>query len=161
MTVGYIHLPFRRAGRGCGMTRKSTFALAVAFALALAVLGGGIGASAGRAAEADAHPEGHPEAHLAIKRPCLAQNETREEIKERHFLEPYAVLKSAAAEFKAEALSAKLCHLGDEFVYEITLLHRDGRLVHAVMSASSGKLLNVRNAHEPAASATHEPLPKM
>jgi hypothetical protein len=139
------------------MTRKSTFALALA--LALAVLGAGAGVA--RAAEAEAHPEGRPEAHLAIKRPCLPQNETREEIKERHFLEPYAVLKSAAAQFKAEALSAKLCHLGDEFVYEITLLPRDGRLVHAVMSASTGKLISARNAREPLPSAAHEPLPKM
>lgn len=90
-----------------------------------------------------------PEAHIAIRRPCLPPNETREEIKARHFLEPFAVLKSASSQFKAEALSAKLCHLGDEFVYEITLLHRDGRLVHAVMSASTGKLLGARNAREP------------
>jgi len=97
---------------------------------------------------------GEPEAaHFAIKRPCLPPSETREEIKARHFLEPFAVLKSASTQFKAEALSAKLCHLGDEFVYEITLLHRDGRLVHAVMSAVSGKLLGAHNAREP--------LPKM
>jgi hypothetical protein len=137
------------------MTRKSTFALS----LSLAVFAGGAGGA--RAAEAEAHPEVRPEAHMAIKRPCLPQNETREEIKERHFLEPYAVLKSAAAEFKAEALSAKLCHLGDEFVYEITLLHRDGRLVHAVMNASTGKLVGARNAREPSPAAAHEPLPKM
>ncbi len=56
----------------------------------------------------------------------------------------------AAAQFKAEALSAKLCHLGDELVYEIALLHRDGRLVHVVMNAATGKLLGARNAREPA-----------
>ena len=61
-------------------------------------------------------------------RPCLSPSETREEIKSRRLLEPFAVLKSAAAQFKAEALSAKLCRSGDEFVYEIALLHRDGRL---------------------------------
>ncbi|HEY1944436.1 MAG TPA: PepSY domain-containing protein [Roseiarcus sp.] len=90
-----------------------------------------------------------PETHVAIKRPCLPPAESREEIKLRHFVEPFTVLKSASAQFKAEALSAKLCHLGDEYVYEITLLHRDGRLVHAVMNAASGKLLGARNAREP------------
>jgi hypothetical protein len=91
-----------------------------------------------------------PEVHAAaVKRSCLPPAESREEIKSRHFLEPFAVLKSASTQFKAEALSAKLCHLGDEFVYEITLLHRDGRLVHAVMNATSGKLLGAHNAREP------------
>jgi uncharacterized membrane protein YkoI len=92
---------------------------------------------------------GEPEAHTSIKRACLPSSESREEIKTRHFIEPFAVLKAASAQFKAEALSAKLCHLGDEFVYEITLLHRDGRLVHAVMSATNGKLLSAHNAREP------------
>ena len=110
-------------------------------ALALFVVGVGLA----RAGEADVH--------VAIRNFCLPPSETREEIKTHRLLEPFAVLKSAAAQFKAEALSAKLCHLGDEFVYEITLLHRDGRLVHAVMSAVSGKLLGAHNAREP--------LPKM
>jgi uncharacterized membrane protein YkoI len=65
-------------------------------------------------------------------------------------LEPFAVLKSAAAQFKAEALSAKLCRNGDELVYEIALLRRDGRLVHVVTNAATGKLIGVRNAREPA-----------
>ena len=90
------------------------------------------------------------EGHSAVKRACFAPSETREEIKARHLLEPFAALKSAAAQFKAEALSARLCHLGDELVYEIALLHRDGRLVHVVMSAATGKLLSARNAREPA-----------
>ena len=118
------------------MARKSTFSLAVALcAVALC---------APLAARAN---ETQP--HVAVKRTCLAPNETREEIKTRHFHEPFAVLKAAATQFKAEALSAKLCHSGDEFVYEITLLHRDGRLVHAVMDAATGKLVGARNAREP------------
>jgi uncharacterized membrane protein YkoI len=36
-------------------------------------------------------------------------------------------------------------------VYEIALLHRDGRLVHVVTNAVTGKLIAVRSAHEPAA----------
>lgn len=118
------------------MARKSTMSLALAFcALGLCPP---LGSWANETEE-----------HVVIKRACLPPSETREEIKVRHFLEPFAVLKSAAAQFKAEALSAKLCHLGDEFVYEITLLHRDGRLVHVVMSAATGKLIGARNAREP------------
>jgi hypothetical protein len=89
----------------------------------------------------------------AAKGVCLTTGETREEIKSRHLLEPFVALKSAAATVsspknKAEALSAKLCRLGDEYVYEIALLHRDGRLVHVVMSAVTGKIMNTRITRE-------------
>jgi len=119
------------------MARKSTILLAAAFC----AIGAGA-PPAGRASEA--------EAHVVLRRACLSPNETRETIKARHLLEPYAVLKSASAQFKAEALSARLCRVGDEFVYEIALLHRDGRLMRVAMNAATGKLLSARNACEPA-----------
>jgi hypothetical protein len=87
---------------------------------------------------------------VAAKPVCLNAAETREEVKSRHLIEPFAALKFAAAQRKAEALSARLCHTGDDFFYEITLLHRDGRLVHVEMEATTGKVI-VRPAHE-----THE-----
>ena len=93
------------------------------------------------------------ETHVAAKPACVPASDTQEEIKAHHLLEPFPVLKSAAAQFKAEALSAKLCRIGDEFVYEIALLHRDGRFIHVVMNAATGKFIEVRHAHEPAAKA--------
>ena len=102
------------------------------------------------AAEADEHAP-------AAKPVCLNAAETREEVKSRRLLEPFAALRSAAAQRKAEALSARLCHTGDEFIYEITLLHRDGRLVHVEVEAASGKLV-AHPAHEPHDShESHEP----
>jgi uncharacterized membrane protein YkoI len=92
--------------------------------------------------------------HAGAARSCLNAAETREEVKSRRLIEPFAALKFAAAQRKAEALSAKLCHTGDEFIYEITLLHRDGRLVHVEMEAATGKVV-VRPPHEP--HETHEP----
>ncbi|HZZ61708.1 MAG TPA: hypothetical protein VFE63_11110 [Roseiarcus sp.] len=73
---------------------------------------------------------------------CLSAAETRDAVKAHRLLEPFAALKFAAQQRKAEALSAKLCHAGDEFIYEITLLHRDGRLVHVQMEAGTGKLIS-------------------
>jgi uncharacterized membrane protein YkoI len=84
----------------------------------------------------------------AVKRACLNAAETREMVKTRRLLEPFAALKFASAQRKAEALSAKLCHTGEDFVYEITLLLRDGRLVHVDMEAGTGKIAS-RPAHEP------------
>jgi len=91
---------------------------------------------------------------------CLNAAETREMVKSRRLIEPFAALKFASAQRKAEALSAKLCHTGDDFVYEITLLHRDGRLVHVEMGAATGKIA-ARPAREPRSARepreTHEP----
>jgi hypothetical protein len=84
----------------------------------------------------------------SAKRVCVPENETREEIKSHHLLEPFVVLKAASASLKAEALRARLCQIGDEFVYEITLLHRDGHVVHAVMSAVTGKRIITHSVHE-------------
>jgi hypothetical protein len=92
---------------------------------------------------------GEAEVRVALKSGCLPPSETREEIKTRRLLEPFAALRAAAAQFKAEALSAKLCRNGDELVYEIALLHRDGRLVHVVTNAATGKVISVRSAREP------------
>ena len=93
---------------------------------------------------------GWAQAPAATKAVCFATSETRDEIKAHHLLEPFIALKGAANPPKTEALSAKLCRVGEEFVYEIAVLHRDGRLVHIVMSAATGKLVNSRIAHEAA-----------
>jgi hypothetical protein len=61
-------------------------------------------------------------------------------VKAHKLVEPFVALKAAAALGKAEALSARLCHADDEFIYEIAVLHRDGRLSQVVMEATSGKL---------------------
>jgi hypothetical protein len=102
---------------------------------------------AAKAAEAELHV-------VAAKPTCLNAAETREMVKSRHLLEPFAAIKFAGAQRKAEALSAKLCRSGDDFVYEITLLLRDGRLVHVDMEAGTGKIASrpPREPHE-----THEP----
>jgi uncharacterized membrane protein YkoI len=87
------------------------------------------------------------EAGARLKPVCFNAAETREEVKTHKLLEPFVALKTAAAQGKAEALSAKLCGADDQFIYEITLLHRDGRLAHVEMEADSGKLI-LRAPHE-------------
>jgi uncharacterized membrane protein YkoI len=95
--------------------------------------------------------------HVAAAKPaCLSAAETRETVKSHRLLEPFAALKFASAQRKAEALSAKLCRTGEDFVYEITLLLRDGRLVHVDMEAQTGKIATrPHEPHEPRES--HEP----
>jgi uncharacterized membrane protein YkoI len=86
------------------------------------------------------------DAHAEPKRVCLSAAETREEIKTRHLREPFAVLKRAAQHYKSEALSAKLCRIDDEFVYEIALLHKDGKFFHVRVNATSGKYVDFKRA---------------
>ena len=126
-----------RAGAWWGLMRSAAYAAGVGCA--------SIGCPAAKAAE------------VAAKPVCLNAAETREMVKSRHLLEPFAALKFAGAQRKAEALSAKLCRTGDDFFYEITLLHRDGRLVHVEMEAGTGKIASrpPHESHEP--HEAHEP----
>jgi uncharacterized membrane protein YkoI len=94
---------------------------------------------------------GEPDVRAAARPACLTASETREEIKAHHLIEPFAALKSAQAQFKAEALSAKLCHAGEQYLYEIALLHRDGRYVHVAMDAATGKWIDTHRSRESAA----------
>ena len=132
------------------------FMAALAIVSRAAVVCLALASAAARAAEAEPHPsephasETHAaEAHAAVAKPsCLNASDTRDQVKAHKLLEPYAALKFAAQQRKAEALSAKLCMSGDDFVYVITLLHRDGRLIHIQMEAGTGKLI-AHPAHEP------------
>ncbi len=99
------------------------------------------------AAEAEPHAATDPRA-ASGKVTCLNASDTRDQVKAHKLIEPYAALKSAAQQRKAEALSARLCVSGDEYIYEITLLHRDGRLIHIQMEAGTGRLV-ARPAREP------------
>jgi hypothetical protein len=65
-------------------------------------------------------------------------------VKAHKLVEPFVALKAAAAQRKAEALSARLCHSDDEFIYEITLLHRDGRLSHVEMGRTRANSFQAR-----------------
>jgi len=93
---------------------------------------------------------GETDVRAAVKPTCFTASETREEIKAHHLIEPFAALKSAQAQFKAEALSARLCRFGEEYIYEIALLHPNGRYVHISMNAGTGKWVEARRPHDAA-----------
>ncbi|HZD30132.1 MAG TPA: hypothetical protein VE779_00580 [Candidatus Angelobacter sp.] len=115
--------------------------VAIAIGYPAALLGLALTSTGARAAEAEAR----------LKPVCLNAAETREQAKAHRLLEPFVALKTAAAQLQAEALSARLCHADEKFIYEIILLRRNGRLLHVDMEADSGKLISSapREAHEP------------
>lgn len=79
------------------------------------------------------------------RRVCFSVQETREKIAANHLAEPFKMLKNAAARAGAEAIGGKLCTWNDDYVYEISLLRRDGHVIHIFMNASNGEIVGSRN----------------
>lgn len=85
---------------------------------------------------------GAAHAQAERKRVCLSAAETREAVAGHRLIDPSNALKSARAAARAELLASRLCRWNDEFVYEITLLKRNGKVVHVFMNAADGKAMN-------------------
>lgn len=88
----------------------------------------------------------HVTEHAAQEHVCLTAAQAREVVAARRLAEPFRVMQTTARHFQAEALRAKLCRRKDELVYEITLLRRDGRVIHVSLNAVSGKIVRTVNA---------------
>ncbi|HTJ01651.1 MAG TPA: PepSY domain-containing protein [Methylovirgula sp.] len=84
--------------------------------------------------------------HAASEHVCLTAAQAREIVAAHRLAEPFRVMQTTARHFQAEALRAKLCRRKDELIYEITLLRRDGRVIHVSLNAVSGKIVRTVNA---------------
>jgi uncharacterized membrane protein YkoI len=80
------------------------------------------------------------------QRICFSAQETREKILTHKLTEPFRVLKATGAQMQAEAIGVKLCRWKEELVYEISLLRRDGHILHVFVNAADGHMLGSRNA---------------
>jgi hypothetical protein len=80
-------------------------------------------------------------------RSCLIPTEAREAIAAHRLLEPFEAMRNAAAQMRAEAVGERLCRWSEQYVYEITLLRRDGRVIRLFVDAASGKPLGASNDH--------------
>lgn len=78
-------------------------------------------------------------------RVCYSMAETREKILAHGLFEPFRVMKSAASRSQAEAIGVKLCRWSEELVYEMSLLRRDGRVIHVFVNAKTGQAVDSRN----------------
>ena len=74
-------------------------------------------------------------------RTCFDQSETRENIAAHRLSDPLHALQLGS--LLGDALSAKLCRWSpDEFVYEVHVLRRDGRVLRVYMDATTGEAIN-------------------
>ena len=79
-------------------------------------------------------------------RVCFDPAETRENILAYRLTDPFRALRAGG--LQGEALRAKLCRWRpDEFVYEVAVLLRDGRVIHVYMNAQSGQTVGILNPH--------------
>ena len=78
---------------------------------------------------------------------CFGQAETREKIAQRRLADPVRAMRAGRAE--GEALRTRLCRWkGDELLYEVYVLRRDGHVVRLYMNAQNGDALSAADATE-------------
>ncbi len=77
-------------------------------------------------------------------RQCLNPADAREALAKNKFTDPAAALRSAAAIAHADPLRSRLCRWNEDYVYEITLLRRDGKVMNVFIRAEDGSLVNAR-----------------
>ncbi len=84
-------------------------------------------------------------AEPAAEHVCFSAAQTREKIGAHKLAEPFRLMKIAASHFQAEAIGVKLCRWGEELIYEISLLRRDGHVIHVFVNAGSGQVVGSKN----------------
>jgi len=70
---------------------------------------------------------------------CYTVAQTREKIAQHGLADPVPLLRKAGAENQGEPLAARLCRKGEIFIYDITVMRRDGRIERVPMNAADGK----------------------
>ena len=76
---------------------------------------------------------------------CLSAGETRDLFVADKLVQPFRVMREASRIAQAEAIDIQLCRTQGVLVYDVTLLARDGRVIHKLVSASNGAALNERD----------------
>ena len=69
---------------------------------------------------------------------CYTVAQTREKIAQHGLADPIPLLRKAGAENQGEPLAARLCRKGEVFIYDITVMHRDGRIERVPINAADG-----------------------
>lgn len=87
-------------------------------------------------------------AQADARRTCLSAAETRESVHAHQLREPMTLLREAALQSRAEPLGARLCRWNEQFVYEMSLLRRDGRVLRVYVDAASGVRMSARDKKE-------------
>ncbi|WP_332681431.1 PepSY domain-containing protein [Bosea sp. (in: a-proteobacteria)] len=75
---------------------------------------------------------------------CLSASETREAVSDGKVMQPAAASRHAREAAPGEVLRIRLCRLGDDYVYVVTTMKRDGRVARVTLDGHSGKVADIR-----------------
>jgi uncharacterized membrane protein YkoI len=75
---------------------------------------------------------------------CLSADETREAVSEGRVMQPAQASRHARHAAPGEVVRIRLCRQGDDFVYVVTTLKRDGRVARVTLEGQSGKVATIR-----------------
>ncbi|MFN3888965.1 MAG: PepSY domain-containing protein [Beijerinckiaceae bacterium] len=79
------------------------------------------------------------EAQQRVGVACLPSSEARLAIARNKLANPLPALRTLARRAQAEPLRSRLCRLDERFVYEMTLLRRDGKVARVFVDAQDGR----------------------
>ena len=72
-------------------------------------------------------------------RGCMTTTQARDILIDQKLIAPFRALGEGARSAQGDAVGLQLCRLTDQFVYDVTVLRRDGRVVHALVDARTGQ----------------------
>jgi len=78
---------------------------------------------------------------------CYTVEQTRQKIAQHRLVPPFLAMQAARGVHQGDALSTRLCHNGEAFIYEIGVLGHDGHVVHVPVDAATGKPHLARPEH--------------
>jgi uncharacterized membrane protein YkoI len=79
------------------------------------------------------------------QRACFTQAEARDAVAAHHLADAFEAMRLVGAQMRADPVGGQLCRWDGDFVYEITLLRHDGRVIHAFLDGVTGKVMATRN----------------
>lgn len=77
---------------------------------------------------------------------CMSPAQAREVMIDQKFVAPFRAVAEATRAGGGETVGLQLCQSGEVYVYDVTLLRRDGHVSHTLVDAHSGTVLPVTRA---------------
>jgi uncharacterized membrane protein YkoI len=75
---------------------------------------------------------------------CLSSDETRDVVADGRVIQPAEASRHARRAAPGEVVRIRLCRQGEDFVYVVTTLKRDGRVARVTLEGQSGKIATIR-----------------
>lgn len=75
---------------------------------------------------------------------CLSSEETRDAVSDGKVIQPAEASRNARHAAPGELLRIRLCRQGEDYVYVVTTMKRDGRVARVTLEGQSGKVATIR-----------------